>query len=456
MKPATNPVPGSLSFSYLEDCSQAFHDDRAARISANAAATAGIPEASADWAALQKLPFTFSTDLKQGSVTNQKSSGRCWLFAGLNFFRYEMIRKFHLEDFELSQNYLFFYDKLERSNYFLENIIRLASEPLDGRLMQLILSDPIGDGGQWDMFANLVRKYGVVPHNVYPDTANSIKSHGFNRYLCTLLREFAKELRTAVLAGTSVDQIRVRKEEMMKDVYRILVIALGEPPRTFDFTVTDKDGKVYNDFALTGREFFDKYIGLNMDDYVSLINGPTQDKPYDRLYTIKYLGNVMEGAPITYLNLPMDQIREAVVRQIQDEHPVWFGSDCGQFALREQAVFDRESAAMEQLLGIQYHFTKADRLDYADSAMNHAMLLLGFHMDAQGRPDRWHVENSWGKDSGPNAGHYIASDSWFEEFVYQAVIDKKYLDERTRELLNQERIALELWDPMGTLARTTR
>ena len=447
------PKEGSLRAKMVQDYSRSYQEDTAAKNAANASVKAGFLAAATDYAALQKLPYTFSLDLKQGSMTNQKNSGRCWLFSALNTMRYEMIHRYDLEDFELSQNYLFFYDKLERSNYFLETMMRLTGEPLEGRLMQFLLRDPTGDGGQWDMFANLVRKYGIVPKSVYPDGANSVKSRPFDQYLADYLRECTDIFRKKAGTGSSVEDLRILKEEMMKTVYRILAVSLGEPPKKFDFTMTSREGKVYEDFGLTGKTFYERFIGIDLDDYVSLINAPTKDKPFGKLYTVKYLGNVWEGSPVTYLNLPMDTIRKAAVAQLRDGHPVWFGSDCMQFALRDEAVFDRASANVEQLLGITYRFAKGDRLNYGGSAMDHAMTFLGVNLDSKGRPDRWRIENSWGKESGPNGGYYIASDTWFEEFVYQVVVNRQYLDKETARLLKQERIALEPWDPMGTLAR---
>ena len=447
-----NYTEGSLPLKMIRTFSKDFQGDRAARIASNASVKAGFLEAAADYAALQKQAHTFSVSLKQGAITNQKSSGRCWLFSALNTLRYEMMHRYDLENFELSQNYLFFYDKLERSNYFLENILKLLNEPLEGRLMHFLLRDPVGDGGQWDMFANLVRKYGVVPKEVYTDGANSVKSAPFNRYLAMYLRECAASLRAEGRRGSSMEALRAKKEEMIKEVYRILCIALGEPPASFDFTMTDREGKVYKDFALTGRTFYERYIPVNIDDYVSLINAPTKDKPFGKTYTVKYLGNVAEGKPVTYLNLPMDKIREAAVAQLLDGHPVWFGSDCMEFALRDEAVFDRASTNVEQMLGIAYRFSKGDRLDYGESAMDHAMTFMGVNLDEKGRPNRWRIENSWGKDSGPNGGYYTASDEWFGEFVYQVVVNRQYLDAETVRMLKQEKIALEPWDPMGTLA----
>lgn len=428
--------------------SENFHADKAALIAANASVSFGLSKSVEDYEAMRKLPNTFSLNLEQGSITNQKSSGRCWLFAALNVFRYEMMKKWNLKDFELSQNYMYFWDKLEKCNYYLNTMIETVEEPIDGRLFSFLNTNPINDGGQWDMFANIVSKYGVVPLEAYPDSANSIASRDFTEYLTSLLREYGFHIREAVSSGKDPYSL---KEEMMNTIYRILCIVLGEPPKTFDFTLRDKDDNVTQDFNITPLEFYQKYIGLNMDDYISLIHAPSDDKPMNQTYTVEYLGNVSDGKPVKYLNVDMDVIKKAAIAQIQDGHPVWFGSDCTKFYVRKDGIFDRASFNIESLFGIEYKFTKGQRLMYGDSAMNHAMVLLGVNLDEKGMPDRWRIENSWGKDSGRD-GYFTAGDGWFDEFVYQVVVDKQYLDEAVVKQFDTEPVVLKPWDPMGSLA----
>jgi len=442
----------ALSEALAASYSEAFHADRANEIAAAASVHDGFINAAADYQGLQKLPYSFSIDLKQGSITNQKHSGRCWLFSALNIFRYEIIHRYDLEDFELSQNYMFFYDKLERCNYYLNNMIRLIDEPSDSRLFAFLSASPIGDGGQWDMMANIVRKYGVVPKNVYPDGANSIKSADFNQYLSSLLRQFTVDLRKAHQAGASVKELQDIRRSQMKTVYRVLCIALGEPPKTFDVTLRSKDGTLNRDFGINGKQFFHKYVGLNIDDYVSIINAPTADKPFGRTYTVKYLGNVCEGSPVKYLNLPIEKIKAAAILQLKDGHPVWFGSDCMKYRLNTEGVFDPDSLPMDRFLNVPFTLTKGERLTYWDSAMDHAMVFLGVNLNGDDKPDRWRIENSWGEESGLNKGYWIASDKWFNEYVYQIAINKKYLSPEDQALLSQPVIELEPWDPMGTLA----
>ena len=441
----------AITASQLSKMSADFNSDRANLIAARAASKNGIMEAATDFNAVSKLPFTFNIDLKQGKITDQKASGRCWIFSALNTFRYEIIKKYKLDTFELSQNYMFFYDKLEKANYYLESVIKTADEPLDGRLFQFINSDPLADGGQWDMLSNLVGKYGVVPKYAYPDAKGAEASRWFDMYLTGKLREDAMNIRDGIKAGNSPAQIQKMKEGYMNEIYRMLCIVLGEPPKSFDLILKDKDDKVTQEFGITPQAFFKKYVGIKLEDCVSIIHAPTKDKPFGKMYTVKFLGNVVEGGPVKYLNLEMDKIKKAVIKQLKDGHPVWFGSDCRMFGVRKEGVFDKDSAALEDLFNVKFGFTKAQALDYGDSAMNHAMVILGVNINEKGQPDRWRIENSWGKDSGHD-GYYVASDEWFDDYVYQVVVNKKYLDSATKKLLDQKLKELEPWDPFGTLA----
>ena len=440
-----------IDFKDIEQFSEEFNSDRGNVIAANASVQKGILESAVDYKAARLLPDTFSINLEQGSITNQKSSGRCWLFSALNTFRYELIHNFNLADAELSQNYLFFYDKLEKANYFLESCLKIVDEPVNGRLYSFLNSMPLNDGGQWDMLVNVVNKYGVCPLEAYPESANSVSSRGFTSYLTSLLREDAVKLRNAKLAGESDEALQDKKKAMMSEVYRILVIALGEPPKTFDWQVYDKDKKLIREFGITPKEFYDKYIGLDLNEYVSVINAPTSDKPFNQLYRVTFLGNVVEGREVVYLNLPIDVVKKAVIEQLKDGHPVWFGCDCGKFGDRKEGLWDKDTCGIEKFLNIHYEFSKADKLTYGESAMNHAMVFLGVNLDENGNPDRWRIENSWGGDAG-RKGYYTCSDAWLDEYLYQVSVNKKYLPDYVNELLKGDIHDLQPWDPMGTLA----
>ncbi|MBR1673822.1 MAG: C1 family peptidase [Eubacterium sp.] len=444
-------MANGITFEELGSFSEDFNSDRANLIAANAAQKTSLLEVATDYRGVRSIPNNFSIDLKTGKITDQKSSGRCWIFSALNTFRYEVMKKFNLENFEFSQNYIFFYDKLEKANYFLESVLKTLDEPVDGRLYSFLNAGPLSDGGQWDMFASLVEKYGVVPKEAFPDAASSTMSRWFDEFLTSRLREDAITLRNKALSGESDAALQKEKKAMLGEFYRMLTISLGEPPKTFDITLRDKDDKVIQENGITPQEFYKKYVGIELSEQISLVNAPAENKPMNKMYTVKFLGNVVEGTPVHYLNLPIEKIKEAVIAQLKDGHPVWFGSDCLKFSGRKDGVFDRESVKIEELFNINYRFTKGDRLMYGDSAMNHAMVILGVNINNSGKPDRWRIENSWGKDAGRD-GYYIASDSWFDEFVYQVVVDKKYLDEETIALLDQPLIELEPWDPLGSLA----
>ncbi|SEF66906.1 aminopeptidase C. Cysteine peptidase. MEROPS family C01B [Eubacterium ruminantium] len=444
-------MSNSITVKNLEGFSEDFNSDRANLIAANAAQKGGILDVATDYRGVRNMPNSFSVDIKTGKITDQKSSGRCWIFSALNTFRYEVMKKFNLENFELSQNYIFFYDKLEKANYFLESVLKITDEPIDGRLYSFLNAGPLADGGQWDMFANLVEKYGVVPKEAFPDAASATASRWFDDFLTSKLREDAITLRNKSLSGEADEALQKEKTAMLNEIYRMLVISLGEPPKTFDITLRDKDDKVIQENGITPKEFYDKYVGIRLSDQISIVNAPAENKPMNKMYTVKFLGNVVEGAPVHYLNLPIEKLKEAVIAQLKDGHPVWFGSDCLKFSVRKDGVFDRDSLRIEDLFNVKYKFTKGDRLMYGDSAMNHAMVLLGVNINNEGKADRWRIENSWGKDAGLD-GYYVASDSWFDEFVYQVVVDRKYLDEETLKLLDQPLIELEPWDPLGSLA----
>lgn len=435
----------------LEAFSGAFNAQPVNRIAMNAVTSAGLLNASKNPEAVRQSRHTYSITLEQGEITNQKQSGRCWMFAALNTFRFEIIKKLNLKTYELSQNYTLFYDKLEKSNYFLESILETLDEPTNGRLISFLLMSPLGDGGQWDMFCNLIRKYGVVPKEAMPETVASSATREMVSALTRMLREDACRLRSAHAEGASADELRAKKDEMLSEIYRVLCICLGEPPKTFDFEVTDKDGKFIRDLGLTGKEFFDKYVGWNLDDYVSLINAPTDDKPYHRSYSVSYLGNVKEGKPVRYLNLPIEELKKAAIAQMKDGSPVWFGCDVGKSSSRDGGLLDTNTYQTEELLGVRFGMSKAERLDYGESLMTHAMVFQGVNLDEDGKPNRWRVENSWG-DAPGNKGYYVMNDEWFDEYMYQIVVNKKYLPKEFIAEYESEPTMLEPWDPMGSLA----
>ncbi len=422
-------------------------------VAMNAANENGIIASSKSHEAKRNNQFSFSVEVEAGKVCNQKQSGRCWMFASYNVMRLEIMKKLNLENMELSQNYPLFYDKLEKSNHFLECMLDTIDEPVNSRTVAFLLSDPVGDGGQWDMFRSLVKKYGVVPKEVMPETSASSATRELDSFLTKKLREFACTFRKEHAKGKSVADLRKLKAEMMDTIYRMLVIALGKPPVKFDWGVRDKDKKFYSEKGITPVEFFNKYVGWNLDDFVTVINAPTKDKPYNKTYTVKYLGNVEEGAyPVKYLNLPMDDLRSLTIKQLKAGRAVWFGSDVGQFSDRKGGYLTSDILNVDKLFDTKFSMTKEERLDFGESLMTHAMVITGVDLDENEKPIRWKVENSWGEDVGEK-GYYVMDDKWFGEFAYQILLEKKYLSKEQKKLFEQEPTVLDPWHPMGSLAR---
>lgn len=440
-----------VQFQDLQQFETNFDASRANAVAMCAVTGNGVKNSAQNQKAIRETVHEFSINLEQGDITNQKKSGRCWMFAALNCLRFHMIHTMNLKTFELSQNYTLFYDKLEKSNYFLESILETLDEPTEGRLVSYLLTAPLNDGGQWDMFCNLVNKYGLVPKSAMPETACSSETREMARTMTTKLREFACILRREHQAGKSMEELREMKDSMMDTVYRMLCICLGKPPKTFDFEVTDKDGNFHRDLGLTPQEFYKKYIGMNLDDYVSLINAPTKDKPFGKSYSVQFLGNVKEGHCVRYLNLDIEELKKAAIAQLKDGEPVWFGSDVGQSSSRDGGLLDTNVYCTDLLFDTTFGMTKAERLDYGESLMTHAMVLMGVNLDENGKPNRWRVENSWGKEPGKD-GYYVMTDEWFNEFTYQIVVNKKYLTEEQVKAYESEPIMLQPWDPMGSLA----
>ncbi len=389
------------------------------------------------------MDFNFSIDIPTMKATNQKQSGRCWIFAACNFLREDIAHRLHISEFELSQSYVAFYDKLEKINLTLNILEELKDEDYDDRTLQFILQSGIGDGGQWDMFVNVVKKYGICPKNAFVETATSSGTRVLNQLINTELRHFASDVR-------QVKDTKALKEDYLKRFYVALVNCYGIPPKEFDFEYVDKDKKYHLEKGLTPAKFFEKYIASALDEYVSVINAPTKDKPFMKSYTVKYLGNVIGGKVITHLNLPIERLKELVLAQLKDGQIVWFGSDVAFYRDMPNAKWDDGAFDFKSTLNLDFKMDKGEALDYRASQMGHAMCITGVNLK-DGIPTKWKIENSWGSD-GAQGGYYIMSASWFDLYTYQAVINKKYLTKEELEAYNAEPIVLKPWDPMGSLA----
>lgn len=393
----------------------------------------------------------FSIDVTKDNVSDQKASGRCWMFAALNTFRHKLISEFKLEDFELSQAHTFFWDKYEKSNWFLEQIIATADQELDSRKVKFLLDTPQQDGGQWDMVVALFEKYGVVPKSVYPESISSSNSRELNQYLNKLLRQDAQILRQLIENGANLPQVKAKKEDLLQEIFNFLAMNLGLPPRSFDFAYRDKDNTYHSDKDLTPQVFYERYVGLKLADYVSVINAPTSDKPYGKSYTVELLGNVVGSPAVRYLNLEMDRLKELAIAQLKTGESVWFGSDVGQSSDRQTGVMATNTYDFQSSMDIQLTQDKAGRLDYAESLMTHAMVLTGVDLDQAGRSLKWKVENSWGDKVGQK-GYFVASDKWMDEYTYQIVVRKDLLTAEELAAYQAQPQVLAPWDPMGALA----
>lgn len=387
-------------------------------------------------------------------LDNQKLSGRCWIFATCNVLRAHVIRTYNLDpsSFQLSQSYLFFYDKLEKANYFLENVIDTVDEDLDSRLLGFLFSGSISDGGQWDMIVNVIQKYGVVPNEIFPDNAQSTSTSALNYFLGNKLREYALVLRKLIKSGASNSEVARAKNAMNKQIYSIIALTLGNPPKpedkfTWDFK--DKNGKS-SSFQASPLSFYKDHVKYDVGKRFSLIHDPRND--YNKLYTVDRLNNVAGGKPIEYVNLTLPDIKKAAIRMLKANEPIFFGSDVGKFANTSTGILATEAYDYGVAFNTLMKLTKEERLRTGSSAMTHAMVITGVHLDASGGPVRWKIENSWG-DAVGDLGYFMMTDAWFDEYVLQIVTSKQYVDKAVYEVWkSKDYLQLPFYDPMGALA----
>ena len=440
-----------VTLSNIKKYRRNFNNHPTSKISMNAATRTDVRKVAMNWDAFRDIDHTFSDKVSgEMKATSQMRSGRCWGFAGLNLLRVYLGRKYKLKNFEFSQNYFIFFDKLEKANYFLENIIETVEQSIDSRLVMHLLSSPIQDGGQWDMFVNLLKKYGTVPKKVMAESHQSSNTAQMNKLVTRKLREFALQLREASSKGKTPSELRTMKEDMMSTIYQMLCISLGTPPDKFDWSIRNKKDKFQRFTDLTPQKFYKEHVGINLDDFVCLINDPRSFTEYNKTYTVEYLGNVSGGNIIRYLNLETDELRKYTIKSIKANDPVWFGCDVGKFFTRQFGVMDMNLFEFDRFYGTTFSMNKAQRLEYGDSVMTHAMLFTGVDLKDK-KPTKWRVENSWGADHGEK-GFDIMTDSWFDQFMYEVVIPKKHLTKKIIDMYNMEPIGLPPWDPMGSLA----
>ena len=439
-----------LSEEDLQSLRDSFTADETNRIAMNAVTAAGIDKVAKNYDRARLLQRRFSTIVDNGEVTHQDRSGRCWLFSSLNVARFVAKKNMDLEQFEFSQNYAMYYDKLERVNYFLKDMACLveAGEPEDSRLVQHLLREVMGDGGQWTMAMNVYKKYGAVPKDLFPETESSKNTGPMNNKLCELMRQAVAHMYEN---PENIDQIVKNATEAG---HRILTIHLGEPPVSFDWEWTDKDDEFHRDGEITPVEFWKKYVGsADLESYVCLVDDPRKEHPKGRKIAIEHLGNVVGGDATEYLNVPNQFMKDCVRRVLVEQGiPVWFGAECGPMMDREAGAWATDLFEYDRVYGVRFDLSKEQRVRFGNSAMDHAMAFAGVDVADDGTTTRrWRVENSWG-DKIADKGYFTMSDDWFTEYVYEVAVPKALLPEEYQKALEEPAISLPAWDPMGALA----
>jgi bleomycin hydrolase len=442
---------GELTESDLSRFAKEFSATPHYKLMQNAVSKTAVDDIALDRDIVTSIDHSMSTMLTDRKVTNQEKSGRCWLFAGLNLLRTGAAKTMGVKDFEFSQNHALFWDKMEKSNYFLEAMISLADRDVDDRTVAHLLNEPISDGGQWNMFIALVRKHGLVPKSAMPETYSSSNTRGLNQALTGLLRKAARDLRAEHANGAGVDRLREIKAEILEAAHRMLVIHLGTPPTDFFWQWTDDDKGFHRDGTLTPLEFAERYVTIPLDDYVCLVHDPRESSEPGRTYTVEFLGNIVGAAPVVYLNVDPDTLRDLAMKTIVDGEPVWFGCDTGKMSNTKLGMWDAALYDYNGVYDTDLTMTKADRLVFHDSLMTHAMLFVGVDV-VDGKPRKWRVENSWGDESA-DKGLWTMNDNWFGEHVFEIAVRRSNLPAELQQALDTEPVVLPAWDPMGALAR---
>jgi bleomycin hydrolase len=396
---------------------------------------------------LNSIHFCFSNEIETTEVTNQKQSNTCWLFAELNWLRTFVMKKINVKSFEFSQNYVIFFDKIEKSNYFFENIIATSSKPIDDREIAHLLHEPANDGGEWHMMANLIKKYGLLPKSVMPDTSNRENTRYLNEILYYKLRQGAMTLRKLHKSGKSVEQLRKKKIELMDEVYRILAICLGVPPAKFDWSYRNEDKAFVRETQITPVEFYNKYVELNPDEVYCLMSCPSESTEFNKTYSVKYFTNMSGGYEYIWINLPLRELKKIAVKMIKKGDACLFGCDVIQQSNSKEGILDRNLYDYELIFGTSFDMDKPTRVDSGQTRLTHSMVLTGVDL-VDNKPIKWKIENSWGDTVGKK-GFFIMSDEWFDEHVYDLIVPKKYMTAKMLGMFEEKPIELPPWHAMA-------
>lgn len=441
---AQNAQDGGITPEMLERISEGYTGTPEQKAVRNALSSNPVSALAVNADNLAMMDTHFSDVVRTEGITDQKSSGRCWLFTGLNVLRAKMIEQYGIGDFYLSQNYLFFYDQLEKSNLFLQAIIDTRDLPWDDRTVDWLFRNPLSDGGQFTGVSNLIMKYGMVPAEIMPETYSANNTSQMASLIKRKLREYALEIREN--AGMKDKALAERKEQMLSEVYRMLVCFLGQPPVSFEWTMRDAEGNVLSTKQYTPQSFYAEYIGEDLEDnYIMVMNDPSRE--YGKVYEIEYDRHVYDGHNWLYINLPIERIKEMAIASIKGGCAMYFSCDVGKFLDSRRGTLNLDNFDYESLMGTTFGMDKADRVRTYDSGSTHAMTLIAVDIDGQGAPVKWMVENSWGPSAGYQ-GKLIMTDEWFEEYMFRVVVEKRFVPADILDMMKQQPIKLPPWDPM--------
>lgn len=440
---------GGLSGDVIEEIRGSFEMDAHTRAMYNSITNNDISSLALNRDILREHNELFSHKIKTKGITNQKSSGRCWLFAGLNVLRQAAIEKHKLKEFELSQNYLMFWDKLEKANCFLENIIEFRKRDMMDREMEFILRNPVPDGGYWENVVNLVEKYGVVPSGIMPETNSSGNTGLMNALIGRKLRADAVKLREMAEEKKSVKKLRAEKTKMLGEVYKMLAMNLGEPVKEFEWRFEDANSIVSDVNTYTPKEFFEQFVGVDMREYVDVFNDPS--KEYGRHYSIDLTRNIRDGEDNHFANVKVEVLKEIASKAVLDDEPVWFGCDVGKDQSKEHGIMAMGMFDYDSIYGTDMSMSKAERSLFRESVPNHAMVFVGVDM-RDDKPAKWLVENSWGEDKG-SEGLWTLYDTWFDTNVYSVIVKKKYVPEEVLKIFEQPAEKRPPWDPAWAMVQ---
>ncbi len=435
---------GSISAELIEKIESEVKQDDVFKARMNALSNEGMKSLSKSVANKPYVDTYFSDRVKTKGVTDQKSSGRCWLFTGLNVLRPKVIEKYNLGEFQLSHNYNFFWDQFEKSNLFLEGIIETAAKPMDDKKVEWLFKHAINDGGQWTGVVDIIEKYGVVPKEIMPETHASENTGMMSKMIRRKLKEDGLKLRALAADGKKEKVLRKAKEEMLVDIYRILAVNLGVPPANFDYRYEDVDGNVSEWRNYTPKTYYAEFIGVDLNEYVAFMNDPS--RPFDQVFEIEYDRHVYDGQNWKYVNLEADKIKGFAIASIKGNEAMYFSCDVGKQLDSDAGSLDLNNFNYGALLGVDFNMDKKERIITFESGSSHGMTLVAVDLDKEGKPTKWLLENSWGQKG--FKGHLIMTDEWFNEYMFRLVVNKKFVSPEILQLLEKKATMLPPWDPM--------